>query len=78
MLACLRLDGFVRGDHQQKHVDARSAREHVADKSFVSRHIYKTETHTIFFQKCEAQINGDSAAFLFGETIRMRAGQSFN
>src|SRR5206468_10215680 len=42
------------------------------------RHIDKTEPHAIFFQECEAQIDGDSAALLFRKTIRMRSGQRFN
>ena len=78
MLARLRLDGFVRGDHQEQHIDARRARQHVAHEPFVPRHIHKTEAHAIFFQECKTQIDRDSAALLFGQTIRVRSGQRFD
>src|SRR5260370_6370504 len=56
----------------------RRARQHVADKSFVSRHVYQSEPHTRFFQECKAQSNRDSAALLFRKTIRVGAGQRFD
>src|SRR5260370_17443362 len=54
------------------------ARQHVADKSFVPRHVHKTEAHAILFQERKTQINGDSAALLFRKTIRVRASQGFD
>ena len=78
MLARLRLDGFVRGDHQEQHINTARARQHVADEALVPRHIYKTEAHPVFFQECKTQIDGDSPALLFGQTIWVRAGQRFD
>src|SRR5258708_9137692 len=78
MVASLRLDGFMRANHQQQHINACSARKHVAHKSFVPRDIHETETDAIFFQERKTQINGDAAAFLFSKTIRVGARQRFN
>ncbi len=78
MLARLRLDRFIRRNHQKQHVDSRRTRQHVAHKSFVSRHIHKTEAHAILFQERKTQINRDSAALLFRKTIRVRSGQRFD
>ncbi len=39
VLASLRLDGFVGGNHQQHQVDAADAGQHVADEALVAGHI---------------------------------------
>jgi len=62
------MDSSAR-NHQEQHIDARRARQHVAYKSFVPRHIHKPKRTPFSFQESEAQINRDSAALLFGKTI---------
>jgi hypothetical protein len=39
------------------------------------RHVYKTESHAVFFQKRKAQINRNPAPLLFREPVGMRARQ---
>ena len=78
MFAGLRANGFVRGNHQQNEVDSRSSCKHVFYETLVPRHVHKTKAHAAFFQKSEAKIDGDAAALLFLQAVRMRAGQGFN
>ncbi len=75
VLARLRLDGFVRGNDQQQHVDSRRARQHVANKPLVPRHIHKAEAHAMLFEESKPQIDGDAAALLFFEPVGMRSGE---
>ena len=43
VLARLRLDGFVGGDHEQHQVDAADAGEHVLDEALVAGHVDEAE-----------------------------------
>src|SRR5208282_1368400 len=78
MFAGLRANSFIGCDDQQNEIDPRSSREHVFYEALVSRHVHKTKAHATFFQEGKAQIDGDAAALLFLEAVRMGAGQSFN
>ena len=78
MLARLRLDGFVGGDHEQQNVNSRGASQHVTHKALVSRHVHKAEAHAMLFEEGKPQVNGDTAALLFFEAVGMRAGQRFD
>ena len=75
MLSRLRLDRFIRRNHQQHQIDPRRAGQHVAHKALVPRYIYKTESHAIFFEKRKTKINRNPAPLLFREPVRMRASQ---
>jgi len=62
---------------REQHIDARRARQHVAYKSFVPRHIHKPK-RTPFSSRKRSPDHRDSAALLFGKTIRVRARQRFD
>src|SRR5690348_7150387 len=83
MLAGLRLDGFVSGDHHQYQIDAAHAGQHVADKTLVTGDV--DETKPDFFtagrgelQVSEAEIDGDAAALLFLEAVGVNAGKGLD
>src|SRR5262245_26193798 len=78
MLPCLRFYGLVGSNYQQEQIDSRGASQHVADKTFVARNIHETELDSVFFKKCESEIDGDPAALLFFQAVGMRTGQSFD
>ena len=71
------LDGFIGGDHQQDEIDAADASEHVADEFFVAGNVY-VRFHSGQIEKREAEVDGDTAAPFFGESIGMRAGERFH
>ncbi len=81
VLAGLRFDGFVGGDHQDHQVDPADAGQHVAHEAFVAGDIDKTEAQTVAtvrrgqLQMGEPDIDGDAAAFLFFETVGIDAGE---
>src|SRR5256885_1627468 len=78
MLASLRFDGFVGGNHQKEEIHAGGAREHVADETLVARNIDKAEANAAFFEKCEPKIDGDPATLFFLEAVRMGASESLD
>src|SRR5262249_36714441 len=91
VLARLRLDGFVGGDHQQHQVDPANSGQHVADKALVAGDINESQAQlgSIFvaplhaagrveFQVREAKINGDAAPLLFFQAVGIDAGQGFH
>ena len=83
VLACLRLDGLIGGNHQQHQIDAPHAREHVPHEALVARDIDKTKTQHLAvrpgqFQMCEADVDGDPAALLLFETIGIDASESLH
>src|SRR5437667_5400128 len=78
MLPRLRLDGFIGSHYQQYKVDPRRAGQHIAEESFVARHIQKAESHSTFFQKRKAEIDRDPAALFFFESVRVRAGEGLD
>ena len=78
MLACLRLNRLVRGNHQHHQVDSCRSRKHVADEPFVTGHINETEAHALFLEECKPEIDGDAAPLFFFQAIGMRACKRFN
>src|SRR6266566_2322720 len=78
MLSRLRLDGFIGSHYQQYKIDPCRAGQHIADKSFVARHIHKTEPDFAFFEKGKAEIDRDPAALFFFEPVRVRAGEGLD
>ena len=78
MFAGLRLDGFVRGNHEQHEVYPARSRQHVAHEAFVSGDVNKTDSNTVFFQECKPQVNGDPASLFFFEAVRVRSGEGFD
>ena len=78
MLARLRLDGFVRRNHQKYEINSGSASEHVSDEALMARYIDEAKTHAAFFEEREAEIDRDASALFFFQAVRMRARQSFN
>src|SRR5262249_27074708 len=83
MLARLRLDGFVGGDHQQHHVDAAHAGQHVADKTLMAGDVDETQTDFFTAGSCElkmgeAEVDGDTAAFFLFQAVGIDAGESLD
>ena len=75
VLARLRLDRFVRRDHQQHQIDPADARQHVPHKSLVPRHIHQPQPSLPELQKRESQVNRDAAPFFFFQAVGVRAGE---
>src|SRR5207302_5160284 len=81
MLAGLRLDGFVSGNHQQHQVNPADSGQHVAHKTLMARNVNEAEaqlltTGSIQFEMGEAEINRDAAALLFLQPVSINAGKS--
>ena len=80
VLASLRLDGLVGGDHQQHQVDAADAGQHVADEALVAGNIDKADADRLArragqIQVGKADIDGDAAALFFFQAVGVDAGQ---
>ena len=76
MLAGLRLDGFVGGDHEEHEVDAADAGEHVLDEALVAGDIDEAQAQGgCEFEVREAEIDGDAAAFFFFQAVGVDAGE---
>ena len=79
MLARLRLDGFVGGDDKQDQVDAAHAGQHVLDEAFVTGHIHEAQPQRgRQLQVRETDIDGDAAALLFLQAIRIDTGEGLH
>ena len=80
MLAGLRLDGFVGGNHQQDKIDSAHPGQHVAHKTLVAGDIDKAQPQNLAagqwqFQMRETDIDGDAAALFFFQAIGIDAGK---
>ena len=76
VLAGLRLDGFVGRDDEQHQVDSAHAGEHVLDEALVARHVHEAQAQRgRQLQVGETQVDGDAAAFLFLQAVRVDAGE---
>ncbi len=72
----LRLHAFVGGDNQEDDIDARDAGEHVFDEAFVAGDVDEGGVASGWEREvCEAEFDGDAAAFLLGEAVRVDAGE---
>ena len=78
MFSRLWLDRFVSRNHQQHEIETAGPRQHVAHKSFMPRHVDKTDAHVIQLEKREADIQSNASAFLFLQAVRMGAGESLD
>ena len=79
MLPRLRLDRFIRRDHQQHQVNPAHASQHIADETLVPGNIDKAQAQSLA-RGCgqvhvrEAKVNGDATPLLFREPIRVDPG----
>ena len=79
MLPGLRHDAFIGGHDQQCEVDGAHAGQHVFDKSLVAGNVDDADFPSAGqFHPGETQVNGHFPGFLFGEAVRIDAGQRFN
>ena len=66
----------VRGDDQQRHVDAARARKHRVNEALVPRHVHEAgDGAGAQVGIGEAQLDGDAARFLLGQAVAVDAGQ---
>ena len=75
VLARLRHHRLVRGHHEQHGVDAVRARQHVADEPLVPGHVHDAEAVIAQVEGREADVDGDSAGFLFRQPVGVDAGE---
>ena len=76
MLAGLRHDAVVGGDHQQHEIDAGGAGQHVVDEFLVAGHVDEAEHGAVRRRQIgEAEIDGNAARFLLLEPVGIDAGQ---
>ena len=80
VLAGLRLNGFIRRNHQQHQVNSTHARQHVAHKALMPRHVDKAQAQRLAsrrrqFQMRKADINRNAATLLFLQAVGINAGQ---
>ena len=74
MLAGLRLDGFIGGDHEEQEIDSAHTGEHVLDEALVAGDIDKSQAQGgCEFEVREAQIDGDAAAFFLLQPVGVDA-----
>src|SRR5215467_9425362 len=83
VLASLRLDAFVSGNHQKNQIDSADSGEHIAYEFFMPRNVHESEPKHFAirfgkFQMREAKINRYSTALFFGETVGVNAGKCLN
>ena len=70
MLAGLRHRPVVGGDDQQDEIDADGAREHVVHETLMAGHVDEAQgLRTVDGSIGEADIDGDAARLLFGQTV---------
>ena len=69
MLASLRHHRIIGRDDQEREIEPRCAREHVADEPLVARHVNERQVIIAQLERRESQIDGDSALFLSGQPI---------
>ncbi len=76
MLAGLRHDAVIGGDHQQHEIDAGRAGQHVVHELLVARHVDEADDLPIGARPVgEAEIDGDAARLLLRQAIGIDAGQ---
>src|SRR5437870_1411748 len=76
MLARLGHHSFISRNDKRQNIDAVGAGKHVLYEPLVARYINKAEAHIAKIEIGKAQINGNSAPLLFGQTVGIFAGQS--
>ena len=78
MLAGLRHDRFVGGNHEQDEIDPSDAGQHVFDELFVAGHVHESDLHVAEVEMSESQVDRDAAKLLFLQTVGIDAGQSLD
>ena len=79
MLARLRLDRFVGGDHEEHQVDAADAGQHVLDEALVAGDVDEAEAQGGGeLEVGEAEVDGDAAALFLFEAVGVDAGEGFD
>ena len=76
VLSCLRHDRLVRGDDQQREIDASDTGEHVVDEALVSGNVHNGDIIARGqLQPREAEVNRQPTLLLLGEPIRVDPGK---
>src|SRR5947209_6955270 len=76
MLARLRHDALVRGDHEDDGIDAADARKHVADEVLMPGDVHEADLGPARRgHPCEPQIDGHAALALFAQSVWIGAGE---
>ena len=69
-------DAIVGRDAQKREVDARRARYHPAHEALVARHVHDAERRAVGqLEAREAQLDGDAARLLLGQTVGVHSGE---
>src|SRR5580692_1878718 len=80
VFASLRLDRFVRRNHQQHQIDATNSSQHIADKALMPRNIDEPQPQSFAtghgqLKIGEANVDGDPTALFFFKAISVDAGE---
>ena len=76
VLARLRHDAVVGGDHQHHEVDAGGAGQHVVHEALVARHVDEADDLAARARPVgEAEVDGDAARLLLLEAVGIDAGE---
>ena len=78
MLARLRHHRIVGGDDEHGQVHTGGAGEHVLDEALVAGHIDDAEPIIAQVERGEADVDGDAAFLLLGQTVAVDAGQGLD
>ena len=79
VLASLRHDAIVGGDHEEHQVDSRGAGDHVLDQPFVPGDIDDTHPQTVLQrQGRKTQVDRQPPAFFFRKPVGIDAGQTLD
>ena len=78
VLARLRHDGVVGGDGEEDEIHALRAGHHRPDELLVAGHVDEREDDAVPRRVGEAEVDGDAALLLLGETVGIGAGQGFH
>ena len=83
VLPRLRLDRFIRRNHQQHQIDPAHTSQHVADETLVPGNVDKAEAQSLALGRGqvhvrEAEVNRDAAPLLLLQTVRIDPGQRFH
>ena len=78
MFVSLRLDRFICRHHEQHAVDAADAGQHVLDEALVAGNVDKPDLIVVREPARESEVDGDTAALLFRQTIGVHAGERAN
>ena len=79
MLAGLRHDRFVGGDHEEDEVDSADAGQHVLDELLMPRYVDEPEPQVVpQIEVRETDVNGDATALFFLEAVGIDTGEGFD